>query len=146
MRNKTRILRFLVFTGYTLMICAAAASAAPPEYERTTEQLSRAIATMQDLAAQQVGGYDVVFHRDAMRPLIDAQGQRIPSAGTGGGLSIQGVIWSTEHPLAVVEDDLFPEGAVIGSYKIVEIQQDGIIVQRGNETVRVPLDRGIHTP
>ena len=56
---------------------------------------------------------------------------------------MQGVIWSEARPLALLDYDLLAEGDVIGPYRIVEIRPDGLIAQREDERVFVPLDRGI---
>ena len=68
------------------------------------------------------------------------------SAGLHVGLAIQGVIWSDERPLAVIDDELFAQGDAIGPYKILQIRPDGVVVQRQDETLFVPLDRGVETP
>ena len=88
-------------------------------------------------------GYDVVFRRDPMRSLIDARGQLVTSAGLGGGLSVQGIIWSEERPLAVIDDALFAAGDTVGAYKILQIRPDGVIAQHGQEALLIPLDRGL---
>ena len=121
-----------------------AADTTPTAYERMVEQISHAIRTCKAMAEALVG-YDAVFRRDPMRPLIDGQGQRITSGGLHGGLSVEGVIWSEDQPLAVIDDELFTRGQIVGPYHIVSIQPDGIVVRRLHQadTLFVPLDRGI---
>ena len=111
-------------------------------FDRLHSQLSQAIASCRELAGR-MGGYDVVFRRDPMRPLVDGQGQLASSAGLSGGLSVQGIIWSDQRPLAVIDDELYPAGQTVGPYAILSIQPDGVIVQRGAEKTFIPLDRGI---
>jgi hypothetical protein len=116
-------------------------------YEQTTEQLSQAIQTYKEIT-QETGGYDVVFRRDPMQPLTNAQGQLVTFAGLHGGLSVQGIIWSEERPLAVIDDELFAQGDVVGPYTILQIRSNEVTVQRKDkdEVLVIPLDRGIETP
>ena len=118
------------------------AAAAEPATKRTAEQLSQAIATAQVLSEQMVP-YDVVFRRNPLKSLIDAQGHLVASSGMSGGLFVQGIIWSGERPLVVIDDELFAQGDVVGPYTILQIMSDNVIVQRGIERLTIPLDRGI---
>ena len=121
-------------------------AAAQNDYGRLTEQLSQAIEASRQAAAPPGPGYDVVFRRDPMRPLVDSQGQLVTSAGLHGGLSVEGIIWSSDHPLAVIDDDLFAKGDTVGPYTILQIRQDGVVVKRGDDIRLIPLDRGVETP
>jgi hypothetical protein len=60
-------------------------------------------------------------------------------------LSVQGIIWSDERPLAVIDDELFAQGDAIGPYTILQIRHEGVIVQRDADYLFVPLDRGLET-
>jgi len=120
------------------------ASAASQDYGRLTEQLSQAIEASRHAAAPGPG-YDVVFRRDPMRPLVDAQGRLVTSAGLHGGLSVEGIIWSSDRPLAVIDDELFAKGDTVGPYTIMQIRQDGVVVKRGDDVRLIPLDRGVET-
>lgn len=111
-------------------------------YEWTMQQLSQAVDACRAFATQ-MAPYDVVFRRDPMRALVDAHGELVASSGMHGGLSVQGIIWSPEHPMVVIDDELFAQGAAVGPYTIVEIQPEGVIVQRGAERLFIPLDRGL---
>lgn len=108
-------------------------------YEQTAEELAQAVESAQALEAQ-AGGYDAVFNRDPMKALIDAQGRVVSTSGFSGGLAVQGIMWSQERPLAVVDDELYATGDSVGPYTIVEIQQEGVVVARDGKTVFVPLD------
>lgn len=125
-------------------VVAASAYAAQQSYAQLTKELSQAIETCRGLSSQGAG-YDAVFRRDPMRALVDAQGRLVTSAGLHGGLSVEGIIWSSDRPLAVIDDELFAKGDVIGPYTIVQVRQNGIVVQRGKEFRLIPLDRGIET-
>jgi len=91
----------------------------------------------------QLVDYDVVFRRDPMQPLIDADGEMVSVSGLHGGLSVPGIIWSETRPLAVLDDQFLAEGDAIGPYTILDIRKDGLIAMRNREEVFIPLDRGI---
>ena len=134
------LVAMLVVMG--LLSRATLAEAASTGYERTIEQLTQALTSVQTLA-KQVAPYDAVFHRDPTRAVVNEQGELVSSAGLRGGLSVQGIIWSDQRPLAVVDDELVAQGAVLGPYTIVEIRPDSVVARYGENTISVPLDRGI---
>ena len=145
MKRQTTIRRCaprLVFCAALCVSQVVFAEGAPKESQQVLEQLRQATAAYQVLS-KRAGKYDVVFRRDPMRPLVDSQGRVVASAISGGGLSVQGIIWSEEHPLAIIDDELYKQGDVVGIYTIVEIQQDGLLAKSGDQIVRVPLDRGL---
>ena len=127
----------LFFFSATVM-----AETAPKDYAKLTEQLELAVARCRELAARALG-YDVVFRRDPLKVLVDAQGGLVSSSGMQGGLSIDGIIWSEEAPLAIVDDELVPPGATVGPYTIMQIHPDRVVVKRGHELLSIPLDRGL---
>ena len=135
---------FWVALACALSAPATALAAAHP-YEQTVDQLTRATQTYRQLA-EPLGGYDVVFHRDPMQPLIDARGALITSAGLHGGLAVQGIIWSDKRPLVVIDDQLCAQGSMVGPYRIVQVRPDGVVVQRDRDCLFIPLDRGLETP
>ena len=124
-----------------LCIWAPAAGA----QEQTASDLAQAIESTK-VAASTGPGYDAVFRRDPMRPLVDGEGNLLTSVGFQDGLSVQGIIWSDERPLVVVDDELLAEGGTVGPYTIMDIQPDGVTVQQGDHTLFVPLDRGLPLP
>ncbi len=127
------------------LIVSFPVEAAPGSYEQVTDQLSQAIATYKTLN-QQREQYDVVFRRDPMKALVDAQGNLVTSVGLRDGLSVQGIVWSEERPLVIIEDALFAQGDTVADYSIREIRRDSITVQRGTEVLIVPMERGIEAP
>lgn len=118
--------------------------AASPSHQQIANQLSEAIEKYRSLTSQGPG-YDAVFRRDPMRALVDSQGRLVTSAGLHGGFSVEGIIWSPDRPLAVIDDELFAKGDIVGPYTIRQIRQAGVVVQRGNDFLLIPLDRGIET-
>ena len=113
--------------------------------ERTVEQLAQAVTTSQGLI-ESIAPYDAVFRRNPMQPLVDGQGQWISGSGFSNGLSVQGIIWSDQQPFAIVDDTLYAPGAHVGPYTIVEIKEQGIVVERTGVRLFVPMDRGLEQP
>ena len=127
-------------------LCVALdASAALHTYERTFERLSQAVKAHRSLA-EQMPPYDAVFRRDPMQALINDSGELVSSSGLHGGYSVQGIIWSGASPLAVIDDELYVQGDTVGPYTIRQVLPEGVIVQRGNDTLWIPLNRGLETP
>ena len=131
-----------VLLGAAVCLTGARVDAASRASKRTAEELAQAVQTSRTLS-QDVAPYDVVFRRDPMQPLVDGQGQWVSSSGLSSGLSVQGIIWSEQRPFAIVDDELYAPGAVVGPYTIVEIQEQGIVVQREGTRLVIPLDRGL---
>jgi hypothetical protein len=132
----------LVAPASAFLAASAQAGVSPRDYQRLIEQLSDTTESRKR-ASQQMIAYDVVFRRDPMRPVVDAQGGLLSPAALHDGLSVQGIIWSEAHPLAVIEGDIFSVGERVGPYTILEIKPSGVVAQRGNEMLFIPLDRGV---
>ncbi len=126
-------------------IGALLVEAATLNYQHTITQLSQALTAYRSLQ-QRILPYDAVFRRDPMQALVNEQGELVTSSGLRGGLWVQGIIWSADHPMAVIDDELVASGASVGPYTILEIHADGVIAQRGREVVFIPLDRGLEPP
>ena len=138
-----RIRSALRYTAALFLLWTGFAEASARSAEQVLQKLTRATDTCEHLRGRMVS-YDVVFRRDPMRPLIDAQGQVVSSAGLHSGLAVQGVMLSAVHPMVVVEDELLGQGDQIGPYRILEIRSDGVVVQQSDERlVFIPLDRGV---
>ncbi len=125
---------------------SAGIAAAQTTYQRVMAELAETLRACRGLARRMLP-YDVVFRRDPMQPLVDSAGQLVSSAGLRGGLWAQGIIWSDTKPLAIVDDALLGEGESVGPYTILDIQPDGLQVQRDGEApLFIPLDRGYDYP
>ena len=131
----------------TIAVLATGSPVRADSIERTTKQLAQAVETWTTQAKTQWAGYEAGFHRDPLQPLVDGQGHVIGQVGglQSGVLSVQGIIWSQEHPMAVIGDELVGEGATVGRYTVTKILQDRVEVQAGSETKVVMLDRGVTT-
>ena len=143
-------LRFTVHrTPYTIswiifFLSIATMVMAAPNYDKAVGQLSQAVTTYKELTGHPEK-YDVAFRRDPTKPLVDAQGNILSMSGMKDGLSVQGIIWSDVHPLAVIEGDLYAPGDTIDQYTIAEIRQDGVLIQKGTATQFISLDRGLES-
>lgn len=93
--------------------------------------------------SQRLVAYDAYFRRNPMQGLIDAEGNINGISEGSNALCVQGIIWSDQKPLVIVDDALYAPGAAIGPYTIEEIRTDGITVKRGEDKLFVPLDRGL---
>ncbi len=114
------------------------AQASAPRYEQGLQNLSNAMASYRKLK-DQFSGYDVVFRRDPMRSLVDANGNFINVAGLESGFALQGIVQSPGLNLVLVNDQFLAEGAQVGAYKILKIESKGVTAQRGKETLFIPL-------
>ena len=129
----------------SLLACARAAWAGVGAYEHTAEQLKQTVQAYRELTAQ-TRGYDLLFYRDPLRPLVDARGQLLSSAGLRDGLAVQGIIWSDKRPLAIIDDELFGAGDTAGPYTILKVRPDGVVARHNDQVLLIPLDRGLDTP
>ena len=124
------------------VVALSALGFAAPTVNRVMQQLREAIAQCRELS-KQVVPYDAVFSRDPMAPLVDARGRMILSAWRASGPTVQGIIWSEERPLAVVDGELLKPGDVIGPYTLLSIRPNGLVAGRDGQQLFVPLDRGL---
>ncbi len=128
-----------IFMGCCLF-GSVAAGAQLQEYEQTIQQLSKAIDTCRASSAERVG-YDAVFGRDPMGPLVDAQGQLVIVSGLPGGFALQGIIWTQGAPMVLIDGELYRVGDTVGPYTIREIREGGFFAVRGKDRQWVPLTR-----
>ena len=108
-------------------------------YEDTTDQLSQVTKVFLQRKKERGAGYEVVFRRDPLRPLVDESGNVVNPVGLESSFELQGIVRSKDLNLALVNDRFLKEGDVIGPYKILQIRPDGIRAQRGAETLFIPL-------
>ena len=60
-------------------------------------------------------------------------------AAVESGPTLVGVLWDPTHPLAIVGEQTLAVGDAIAEWQVVEIQQDGIVVQRADRREFIPL-------
>ena len=44
--------------------------------------------------------------------------------------TLVGILWDATHPLAIIGEEMVGVGAVVSGWRIVEIKQEGIVIQR----------------
>lgn len=126
----------LVVSG--LLLVGSVVGAATNGPEQIIDQLAQAVRTAQALA-QRDPIDDVGSCRDPLQPLVDQHGQVISVVGLSGDFLVQGIVWSNQRPLAVIDDEVVGVGDVVGPYTVLEIRADGVLVQQGTETSFLPL-------
>lgn len=109
------------------------------EYEKMMQGLSHKIQRYQNLRQQNQQGYDVVFRRDSMQSLIDSNGKIVIPQGLNNTLVVQGIIYSKDLNLVLINDQFYHPGDTVGSYKILEVRADGVSVQQEGKTLFIPL-------
>ena len=134
----------LVLAAILVVSASVSAESTSSGDERTLQQLSQAIDAYRGLA-EPVTERDVMFHRDPFQALVDEQGHLVTSVGLYGGFSVQGIVWSHDRPLAVIDDQVVAQGETIGSYTILQIRSDGVVVQHNDQTTFIPVNRVMET-
>lgn len=125
------------------LFCAghpAWAMASPSDNEHTARGLAQQIEAYRVVSAEQ-GTYDVVFHRDPMRSLIDPEGHVIAPGGLRAGLSVPGIIWSPQRPFVVVDQDLLTNGQRVGPYTVLRVRPNGVLARYHKEKLWIPLEK-----
>ena len=56
-----------------------------------------------------------------------------------GGQVLGGVLWDATHPLAMIGQGAVGVGDFVGSWQVVEIRQDGVVVQSGQQRTFVSV-------
>ena len=131
------IVVFLLMTlcCYTPQAFAAQAT----EYEAVAKELSQTTRLFRELS-KRAPAYNIRARRDPMQPLLDDRGNTIGSLGLiDNDLALQGIILSKELKTALINDEFYSEGEMVGSYKILEIKSNGIVASNGTETTFVEL-------
>ena len=59
------------------------------------------------------------------------------------GLILLGVLWDATHPLAIIGDETVGVGDSIAGWQVVEIQQNGVGVQRGERKEFIALGQSL---
>ena len=59
------------------------------------------------------------------------QGPAPRETGASPGLSLVGILWDAANPLAIIGDETVKVGDFVEQWQVVQIEQNGIVVQRG---------------
>ncbi|MFH1519462.1 MAG: hypothetical protein ABIE75_02700 [Candidatus Omnitrophota bacterium] len=80
--------------------------------------------------------------RDPFSPLVSKNGTILIWKEIDlNGLTLKGIIYSQEAPLAIVNDEVLEPGAAIGEYRVLEIEEKRIILKKGNEEFILELEQ-----
>lgn len=80
--------------------------------------------------------YSPFSERDPLRPLVNENGQLlIEGKKQFKGFSLQGIMCSSEGRSAVINDELYKEGDVVGGYTIQKIDNYEVILEKDEEKV-----------
>ena len=61
----------------------------------------------------------------------------------GPAVMLMGVLWDAAHPLAMLGEETVGIGDRVADWQVVEIRQDGIVVQRGDRREVVSIGKSI---
>lgn len=117
---------------------ASYAEAVAQQYQQGLQDLSQAMDAYRNWTKPREG-YKAESGRDPMRSLIDPQGNVVSSVGMHGGLALQGIIVSKDFTAALIDDEFFAKGDKVGPYKLLDIQPDGVKVERDSKIQFIPL-------
>jgi hypothetical protein len=60
-------------------------------------------------------------------------------------MTLIGVLWNAPKPLAIVGDRMVGLGDQVGGWEIVQIQEDGIVIQRDDRRETVAIGNSLPT-
>ncbi|MDD3296342.1 MAG: hypothetical protein PHU64_03170 [Candidatus Omnitrophica bacterium] len=79
--------------------------------------------------------------RDPFEPLVNKAGFiLIPKEIDVTGLAVQGIIYSKDLPLAIINGEVVKQGDYIGDYNVVQIEVKRVILKKGNESFTLTLE------
>ena len=61
------------------------------------------------------------------------------------GAALMGVLWDATHPLAIVGEQTVGVGDRVGGWQVVEIQENGIVIQRDDRRETVAIGNSLPT-
>ena len=117
-----------------------ASAAERTEYESTAQEFSQAVEKFRSVANPAPHEPAGAFGRDPMQPLLDAQDNIVSSeTHTEEELIVQGIVESGGSRTALINGKLCTQGASINGSQILEIRSDGVVIQKADKTVFIPL-------
>lgn len=81
--------------------------------------------------------FDPLIDRDPLSPLINERGdiivrEKIPNVEIEN-IILQGIIYSQEGSIAIINNEMFYEGSNMGDYKIKKITSNGVFLDKSGE-------------
>jgi len=76
--------------------------------------------------------YNPLTERDPLRPLIDEEGNiLIKEKKEGSSFVLQGIIYSPQGSVAIINNELLHEGdALMGQFKVKKIESNGVVLEK----------------
>ncbi|HDZ77577.1 MAG TPA: hypothetical protein ENH41_05795 [Candidatus Omnitrophica bacterium] len=87
--------------------------------------------------------YDSLGYRDPMMPLVTTSGliRDFGPASTSSDSHLEGIIYDqNDNSLAIIDGEIVEVGDVVGGMRILEIQEDRVIIQKDGELREIKLE------
>lgn len=79
--------------------------------------------------------------RDPLVPLVSKGGTiLIPREVDITGLSLKGIIYSQDKPVAIINDQVLEVESVIGEYKVCEIKEKEVVLKKDGQIFKLRLE------
>ncbi|MCF7869604.1 MAG: hypothetical protein K9M01_00600 [Candidatus Omnitrophica bacterium] len=79
--------------------------------------------------------------RNPFHPLVDSYGKiLIPKKIDIGNLSLEGIIYSKTNSVVAINGEILEEGQQIGEFKILKIEKEKVILEKGNKKHNLMLE------
>ena len=91
----------------------------------------------------QVVTYDSLGYRDPMMPLVTTSGliRDFGPASTSSDSHLEGIVYDEDdNSLAIIDGEIVTVGDVVGGMRILEIQKDGVIIQKDGQLREIKLE------
>ncbi len=92
---------------------------------------------------QGVFKYDLHGKRDPFIPLVDKEGNLLPEMRPIGSLeelNLQGILWNEKgESYAIISGTVLRVGDALLDYKVIKIEQKGVVLTRAGEEVTINL-------
>ena len=62
------------------------------------------------------------------------------AVGTGGPISLGGIIWDKKRPKAMINNEIYKVGDKIGNIEIVDIKRNSVLIRTDGKTREISLD------
>lgn len=96
---------------------------------------------MTPIASAQAGYVFTSKDRDPFMPLVSKSGQLLLKQEIDAtGLRLQGIIYTVGKSVAIINDQVLPEGGTIGEYVVSAIEQKQVILKKDSEEFILKLE------
>lgn len=86
-------------------------------------------------------GMDEAVKRDPFMPLVSKSGViLIPREINIVGMSLKGIIYSEDNPVAIINDEVLKVNNKIGEYTVLKIEEKEVLLRKGNRVFTLRLE------